>query len=177
NAAIDASRTGLRRGASAVTVACIEERDEMPALRDEVVAAQQEEIELRNGVRPVELVPAGLRVAPVGGDDAEILLEADLVIIAIGQELDPTALGTGGPSTTDGKVDVDPVTCRTSLPRVFAGGDVVAGARTVTDAIAWGLRAAWAIDTALRGRAISDPRPPPLIERGSALPVFAVQAP
>ena len=167
NAAIDASRTALRRGASAVTVACIEERDEMPALRDEVVAAEQEEIELRNGVRPVELVPAGLRVAPVGGDDAEILLEADLVIIAIGQELDPTALGTGGPSTTNGKVDVDPVTCRTSLPRVFAGGDVVAGARTVTDAIAWGLRAAWAIDATLRGRPNADRRSPPLPARPS----------
>jgi Na+-translocating ferredoxin:NAD+ oxidoreductase RNF subunit RnfB len=45
---------------------------------------------------------------------------------------------------------------------VFAGGDVVAGERTVTAAAAWGLRAAWGIDVEIRGREIADRRPPPL---------------
>jgi Pyruvate/2-oxoacid:ferredoxin oxidoreductase delta subunit len=44
---------------------------------------------------------------------------------------------------------------------VFAGGDLAGGARTVTEAIAWGLRAAWGIDRSLRGAEAADRRPPP----------------
>ena len=57
-------------------------------------------------------------------------------------------------TTSAGQITTDPDTCATSDPRVFAGGDVVRGERTVTAAMAWGLRAAWGIDVALRGRAL-----------------------
>jgi len=56
---------------------------------------------------------------------------------------------------------VDPETAQSSHPRIFAGGDLVAGPRTVTDAMAWGRWAAWGIDGRLRGREAADRRPPP----------------
>jgi len=57
---------------------------------------------------------------------------------------------------------VDEISLATSHPRIFAGGDVVRGERTVTAAIALGQRAAWGIDRALRGSEAADRRPPPL---------------
>jgi indolepyruvate ferredoxin oxidoreductase alpha subunit len=163
NAAVDASRTAARRGATSVTVACLEPRDAMPALADEIVAAEREGVELRCGVRPVRFDAAGLWVAPIGGG-AEALLAADLVVVAVGQEVDPASLAGEVTLRRDaaGLVAIDRETCRTSHERVFAGGDLVAGERTVTTAIAWGLRAAWGIDAALRGRAVADRRRPPL---------------
>ena len=162
NAAVDAARTALRRGAERVTLACIEERGAMPALKDEIAAADHEGIVIRAGVRPVRWVAGGLAVAPAKGTNgSEERLDADLVIVAIGQEPDEAALDGTLKRTPAGLVDVDPETCRTSHPTVFAGGDVVRGERTVTSAMAWGLRAAWGIDSTLRGRALADRRSPP----------------
>ena len=162
NAAIDAARTALRRGAERVTVACIETRGAMPALTDEIVSAEHEGIVVRGGVRPVRWVDGGVSVtSATQASGAEELLEADLVIVAIGQDADASALDGALRTTSAGQIATDPDTCATSDPRVFAGGDVVRGERTVTAAMAWGLRAAWGIDVALRGRALADRRTPP----------------
>lgn len=169
NAAIDAARTALRRGATAVGIACLEKPSAMPALRDEITAAEQEGVELRTTVRPVRLEPGALVVAR-SADDAEERLACDLVIVAIGQEPDPLALETSQlERDASGLLRVDPLTGRTSLSGVFAGGDVVLGERTVTNAIGWGLRAAWAIDRELSGASIADQRPPPPLPKKRAL--------
>ena len=178
NAAIDAARTALRDRAEKVTIACLEHRAEMPALKDEIVQAEHEGIALRCGVRPTGWDARGLWVAPVeaeAGEREDELLEADLVIVAIGQSPDASAFGDLK-RTTDGLLEVDRATCATSHPKVFAGGDAVPGERSVTAAMAWGLRAAWGMDAALRGKEIADRRAPPMIPTPSPRG-WAVDAP
>ena len=175
NAAVDASRTALRRGASAVTIACIEEVGAMPALRDEITAAEHEGIVMRTGVRPVRYEAGALIVTGLS-NGSETRLDCDLVILAIGQEPDPAVLGATGLALDDsGLVKADPSTGRTSRAGVFAGGDLVAGERSVTRAIAWGLRAAWGIDRELCGAERADRRPPPALPR--ARPQVSARAP
>ncbi|MBK7580660.1 MAG: FAD-dependent oxidoreductase [Myxococcales bacterium] len=163
NAAVDAARSALRNGAKKVTLACLEEQNAMPALRDEIAAAGHEGIELCTAVRPVRC-EAGAWVVARLADGEETRLSADLVIVAIGQEPDPNALDAIGLERDEsGLLVTDPHTGRTNRGGVFAGGDLVAGERTVTNAIAWGLRAAWGIDCELSGREVADRRPPPAL--------------
>jgi NADPH-dependent glutamate synthase beta subunit-like oxidoreductase len=94
----------------------------------------------------------------------ETVLGADLVLSAIGQTPDPGLLPASDLELArhpDGALRVDPVTLQTSDARIFSGGDLVPGSRTVTDAIAAGRRAAWGMDRRLRGPQIADRRPPP----------------
>ncbi|MCP3964229.1 MAG: FAD-dependent oxidoreductase, partial [bacterium] len=180
NAAIDAARTALRRGAKSVAVAYRRSRAEMPALSEEIEAAAQEGVELRTHLQPVAIErgeDAGLvcvrtepgerdasgRRRPVAVAGSEVLLAADLLIVAIGQTPDPSVTGDLRLATAaDGSLEIDSETGRTSHPKIFAGGDQTGGARTVTDAIALGQRAAWGIDHTLRGpRAAGRLAPPP----------------
>ncbi len=179
NAAIDAARTALRRGAQSVAVAYRRSRAEMPALREEIEAAEQEGVELRTHLQPVAVkrgVDGGLvcvrtepgerdadrRRRPVAVAGSEVLLAADLLIVAIGQTPDPGVTGDLRLATAaDGSLEIDPETGRTSHPKIFAGGDQTGGARTVTDAIALGQRAAWGIDHTLRGPQAADRLAPP----------------
>jgi 2-oxoacid:acceptor oxidoreductase delta subunit (pyruvate/2-ketoisovalerate family) len=83
-------------------------------------------------------------------------LESDAVVLALGQESDLGLVRSApGISTQDGVVVVDD-NLMTGLPGVFAGGDMVAGARTVTSGVGQGGRAARAIDAWLR-RNVSEP--------------------
>ncbi len=162
NAAIDAARTAHRRGAVSVVAVFPETLAEMRALAEEVEAAEREGIELRPGLTPRALSPEGLVCAAA---DGSVVLPAELVVVAIGHDPDLSALASldRGPDAT---LRVDPETSETSLAGVFAGGDLVAGARTVTGAIAAGQRAAWGIDLSLRGRALAEVRPPPARPEG-----------
>ncbi len=165
NAAIDAARTALRLGAERVSVVCIEYYDEMPAIRDEITASRREGVELFPGYRPERFRSGKMLFAPVGkNDDPGIEIEADQIILAVGQKADLENLSAEIVQldrTPDGWLRVDPETGATSHPRIFAGGDLVEGGQTVTGAIAGGLRAAWGIDTVLLGRSFADRRPPP----------------
>ncbi|HJO38211.1 MAG: FAD-dependent oxidoreductase [Vicinamibacterales bacterium] len=166
NAAIDAARTGRRLGAEQVTIACIEADDEMPAIRSEIAAAKQEGIAVRTGVRPVRLGSKSVCCAAIGDEvgAGEFVLDADQIVLAIGQQPDLDCLepkSTGLTETDDGHIQIDPATGATSHPLVFAGGDLTRGERTVTGAIAAGQRAAWGIDRSLRGAETADRRPPP----------------
>jgi NADPH-dependent glutamate synthase beta subunit-like oxidoreductase len=184
NAAIDAARIARRFGAQRVTIAYRRRREEMPALPEEVEAAVAEGIDLQTQLQPLSIFRGnkpGLecirtrpgqqdssgrqRPVPVGG--TETVLEAELIIVAIGQSTDP-AVFAADPTldlerAEDGTLKVDSETGRTSHPQIYAGGDLVQGERTVTWAMAQGQRAAWAIDRALRGADPADRRPPPPI--------------
>ncbi|MBI3201914.1 MAG: FAD-dependent oxidoreductase, partial [Myxococcales bacterium] len=165
NAAIDASRTALRRGAASVTLACLEEASAMPALRDEIIAAEHEGVAMRTAVRPVRYETGALVVTGLS-NGSETRLDCDLVVVAIGQEPDPAVLAATGLELDEtGLVKADPTTGQTSRDGVFAGGDLVAGDRSVTAAIAWGLRAAWGIDRELRGPDHADRRAPPALPK------------
>ncbi|MFV2039534.1 MAG: FAD-dependent oxidoreductase, partial [Acidimicrobiales bacterium] len=97
-------------------------------------------------------------------DGSEAIMEADLVITAIGQRPDTAILGEQLIVASPAGIEVDIKTCRTSQQAIFAAGDMTYGGGSVTDAIAGGLRAAWGIDRSLRGQTTADERlPPPLV--------------
>lgn len=173
NAAIDAARTAIRLGAESVTVLYRRTREEMPAYAEEIEEALQEGVTLRTLIHPVAFETQGGHVTGVRcklmrlGDfdrsgrrrpeetkDTEgELICADQVIVAIGQALDTTALTGGLPVALNsrGWIATDPRSGATSLPWLFAGGDVASGPSSVVEAIAAGERAAVAIDTMLSG--------------------------
>ncbi|MFQ5874437.1 MAG: hydrogenase iron-sulfur subunit, partial [Dehalococcoidia bacterium] len=96
------------------------------------------------------------------------VLEADSVIIAIGQASDLSFITPedGIEITPRGTIAVDPDTLATSIPGIFAGGDVTTGAASVIGAVALGHKAAISIDTYLRGEDLSALRFEELIELG-----------
>ena len=178
NAAIDAARTARRRGARQITIVYRRRREEMPAIAHEIVAAETEGIVVRTQLAPAALEAAGLACVETrpGAPDAsgrcwpepvpgsEAVVPADQIILAIGQRPEAFSLkaeGRGLDLEKDGCIQVTPSTGRTSHPRVFAGGDVVWGERTVTWAMGAGQRAAWAMDRELRGEEAAAQRMPP----------------
>src|SRR4029079_17261003 len=79
-------------------------------------------------------------------------LEADSVVLALGQDVDLGVLnGVRGLKRDDGVVQIDPATMMTGYPGLFAGGDMVPAERNVTVAIGHGKKAARHIDAWLRG--------------------------
>lgn len=164
NAAVDAARTVRRLGAQRVCIACVEERAQMPALSDEVLAAEREGVTILASTRPLRTEAGQVVLRPTQGASNEIHLDADLLLLAVGQEPDLDAMHAAGQPlrrTPDGLLEVEPETLATSHPRVFAAGDVIPGKRMVTSAMALGMRAAWGVDRMVRGGKLADRRVPP----------------
>ncbi len=170
DAAIDAARTALRRGAKEVTVLYRRSREEMPACPSEVKEAEKEGVKLHFLVSPMKILAEEGHVVsvecinmrleepdksgrrrPVPIRGSEFVVDVDTLIPAVGQALDKTLLPKNIKLSSYGTVAVDPVTLQTNLPGIFAGGDAVKGGATVIDAIADGKRAAFSIDRYLRG--------------------------
>ena len=186
NTAIDASRTCVRLGAERVTIVYRRSRSEMPAWDVEVEAALHEGVEMHFLAAPVGIEGDGRcekmtcikmelgepdasgRRRPVPIEGSEFEIPVDNIIAAIGQvpdldavhatvEEDPESLEARLELTRWGTIVADETTCLTSVPGVFAGGDVATGAATAIEAIAAGARAARAIDLHLRGEEIALP--------------------
>jgi NADH-quinone oxidoreductase subunit F len=172
NAAIDAARTALRLGAEKVTIIYRRTAEEMPAYAEEVEAAQEEGVEVRTLLSPesftvedgkvigVKCVSMRLgdfdrsgRRRPEADDASLTVVEADQVILAIGQALSGKTLFKPFEVelTESGWVKADPITSQTSLPWLFAGGDACVGPSSVVEAIAAGERAAVGIDAMMTG--------------------------
>ncbi|MEJ2718906.1 MAG: FAD-dependent oxidoreductase, partial [Deltaproteobacteria bacterium] len=166
NAALDAARTSLRLGAENVSILYRRTRAEMPAWEEEIEAALEEGIEIKFLVAPVEVVHengtiTGLkcinmelgepdqsgRRRPVPIQGTEFLFATDMVISAIGQQIDPEFWNqTGGLMSSSGNtIHADPLTCETNIEGVFAGGDAVSGPATVVEAVGAGHEAAISI--------------------------------
>ncbi|MEW6440232.1 MAG: FAD-dependent oxidoreductase [bacterium] len=171
NAAIDCARTALRLGGGAVQVVYRRAREQMPAHREEVEAAEQEGVHISFLSSPIRIRTAEGRLAglecirnelcepdgtgrrrPVAVAGSEFFIPADMVIRAIGQTPDRASVEAvpGLELTRSGLVAVRPETMETSLPGVFAGGDVVSGPASVIEAVAAGKSAAEAIHRYLR---------------------------
>ncbi|MDO4982916.1 MAG: FAD-dependent oxidoreductase [Eubacteriales bacterium] len=137
NVAIDVARTAARLGAE-VTVCYRRKESDMPAAADEVAEAKAEGVKFLFEHKPVELVGENGKVVKLvcEGDECAV----DSVIAAIGQKLDLSGFGEFE-LTEKGTVKVDPKTLQTSIPDVFAGGDVVTGPKFAIDAIAAGKEA------------------------------------
>ena len=164
NAAVDVARLALRRGVDDVRLVCFERRAEMPAIAEEVDAAEEEGVAIETALRPVEFTTTGALYRPEDGSGPRHAFDAERVVLALGQLPDLAVLGEWGQRLEvdrEGCLVVDRESGATSEARLFAAGDLVAGPRTVTDAIASGLRAAWGIDRMLRGEEAADARPAP----------------
>jgi len=173
NVAMDAARTALRLGAEASIIVYRRGRDEMPARAEEIHHAEQEGVDLHLLTNPVAILGndsgwvKGMECVrmELGEPDesgrrkprvvkgSEFVLEVDTVVVSIGNSPNPLI-----PSTTPqiqvskwGTIIADEQTGATTMPGVYAGGDVVSGAATVILAMGAGRTAADAIHAHLGG--------------------------
>ena len=161
NTAIDAARTAKRLGAEEAIIVYRRTRDKMPAHDFEVEEALEEGIMLKwlstikhvdDGKMVVEKMALDETGFPQPTGEFEEL-EADSLVLALGQEADLTFLeDCDGIDIKDGVVAVDQ-SMMTGRAGVFAGGDMVPTERTVTVAVGHGKKAARHIDGYLRGTA------------------------
>ena len=171
NVAMDAARTALRLGAEQVHLIYRRSAAEMPARAEEIEHAKEEGVTfhlLRNAKRilgndegrvcGIECLcyelgepDASGRRSPVEIPGSEYVLDVDTVIVAIGNSPNPLIQQTtpGLEFNRKGTIKADE-NGRTSMPNVFAGGDIVLGAATVILAMGQGRRAAASINEYLR---------------------------
>lgn len=158
NVAMDVARTALRADSDDVSMYCLESRDEMPAAKDEIEEALEENISINNGWGPKEIITENGRVkavvlkkctsvfnaekrfAPVYDENDTITIECDNVLLSIGQQIiwGNLLAGTKVELNKNGTAKADPVTYQTAEPDIFVGGDVYTGPRFAIDAIAAG---------------------------------------
>lgn len=163
NVAMDAVRTAKRLGAETATIVYRRTRTEMPARVEEVHHAEAEGIQFELLVAPVEVIgsekkwvtglkcvrmqlgepDASGRRSPVPVPGSEFVLECDVVVVAIGTRANPLLTATCPELKLNrrGNIEVD-ANGMTSVPGIFAGGDIVRGAATVILAMGDGKNAA-----------------------------------
>jgi NADPH-dependent glutamate synthase beta subunit-like oxidoreductase len=180
--AMDAARTAVRTGAHHITVTTLESREEMPASEFEIDEAVHEGIEFVNRRGPARIVTENGKVTgletikvlsvfdedgrfnPTFDQEDRAIIEADTVILAIGQAIDVDALGEDGPEISPRRtIQVGADSLATSVPMVWSGGDAARGPRTLIDAIADGRRAAAEIHQAFGG-AVEEREPGTMVQ-------------
>ncbi len=159
NTAMDAARTAKRLGAEEAIVVYRRTRERMPAHDIEVEEALEEGVLMRwlstikhadGGTLTIEKMELDETGFPQPTGEVEEL-EADSLVLALGQDVDLSLLdGVPGLEVDDGVVQVAP-NLMTGYPGIFAGGDMVPSERTVTVAVGHGKKAARHIDGWLRG--------------------------
>jgi len=164
NVAMDVARCARRLGAD-VTIVYRRTEKEMPARREEIENAKEEGVKFKflaspvriigeNGhVKGVEFIRMKLgepdesgRRRPIPIPGSEFVMECDTVVFAIGQSPNPLIPNTTPEIKTNqwGCIIIDKNNM-TTMPRVFAGGDIVSGAATVVEAVADGKKAAFSM--------------------------------
>ena len=170
NAAIDSARTALRMG-SEVTVIYRRERKDMPAIREETDAAEDEGAKFlflatphrivgdeEGNVKAIEVVKTRLgefdasgRRRPVPTEEIR-RLDCDTVILAVGEAVDLDFVRASGLRIKENNtLEVDRYTLETSRNKFYAGGDLISGASNVSNAMGYGKKAARNIDQRLMG--------------------------
>ena len=164
NVAMDAARTAMRMGAESVHIVYRRSRAEMPARLEEIEHAFEEGVQLLelsapikfNGSENGRVVSVTLQKMELGEPDAsgrrspvplansEFELETDLAIVALGTRPNPLFIHNTPELALNkkGYIQVNEETNETSVPNVFAGGDIVTGAATVILAMGAGRKAA-----------------------------------
>jgi NADPH-dependent glutamate synthase beta subunit-like oxidoreductase len=169
--AMDAALTALRLGAREVTVAALEQREQLPAHAQEIDAALAEGVSLQCGWGPRRVIGEGGRVQavelvrcsavfdeagafnPTFADETRTV-QTDQVIFAIGQQADLSFVGEGDesmPVDARGLIVADPETGQTARPGLFAAGEIATGPGALIEAIAQGKGLAVAVDRHLGG--------------------------
>jgi NADPH-dependent glutamate synthase beta subunit-like oxidoreductase len=178
NVAVDAAMTSYRLGAEKVTLVCLESRKEMPAHDWEIAQAEEEGVEVINSRGPKKFVSDNGHVSsiefkkcvrvfdeqgkfnPVYDESDVIKIDADFVVVAIGQETRGAVVDyikekqnfAGGLLKVNNEY-------ATGIVGVFAAGDVVKGPSSVIEAIAAGRKSAEAIDRYLGGNGLMEVEP------------------
>jgi glutamate synthase (NADPH/NADH) small chain len=166
NVAMDAARTAKRLGAKEVKIVYRRSKDELPARREEVHHAEEEQIIFDLLKNPIEIIGnngevTGMkcikmelgepddsgrrRPQPIEG--SEEIMDIDTVVVAIGQTPNPLLRDTTGGLDVNkwGCIVVNDDTMETTIENVYAGGDAVTGAATVILAMGAGKKAAQSI--------------------------------
>lgn len=192
NSAIDAARVALRKGAKEVHILYRREKRDMPAIAEEIAAAEEEDIQLHCLTAPLKILgndgkASGLecirmelkefdrsgRKTPSPIKGSEYTINVNTVIEAVGQRPDTSFLkGDGIGVAKRGTILADHRTLATDRKGVFAGGDAFTGPATVIEAIAAGQRAASSIKRYLQGEELS-----PLVERNGYKPITIPSVP
>lgn len=165
NVAIDVARTAAKVGPDQVEMFCLESREHMPALDEEIQEALDEDILISNSWGPVRILVENNKVSgvefkkclsvfdengkfsPKYDDKVIRVVKADYVLLSVGQAID------WGTILADSKVELnpnqtvkaDPITLQTAEEDIFAGGDALTGPRFAIDAIAQGKEGAISI--------------------------------
>ena len=171
NTAMDSCRTARRMGAEKVMVVYRRSDAEMPARVEEVKHAREEGVEFLTLHNPIEYVgddhgrvramrlqrmelgepDSDGRRSPRPVEGAIVEIPVDLVIVSIGVSPNPIipAAFDGLDVTTRGTIAVNGESLQSSLPNLYAGGDIVRGGATVILAMGDGRRAAKALHSQL----------------------------
>ena len=165
NVAIDVVRSGLRCGASAADMYCLEAREQMPATPAEIAEAEEDGANVHCGWGPKEILTkdgkavAGVfkrcvsvydaegKFAPTYDENDTVTVECDHVFLSIGQSIQWGGLLEGSQVELGrgGRAVADALTYQTAQPDVFVGGDVYTGPKFAIDAIAAGKEGAVSI--------------------------------
>jgi len=179
NTAIDCVRTLVRLGAEEVSIVYRRTRKEMPANDVEIVAAEHEGVKFHFLAAPTRVISddngnaahleflkmelgepdASGRRRPVPVEGSETLMEADMIVSAIGQGPDVAFMEKDNRLkemnvTRWSTIDANPEILQSNIPNVFAAGDAYTGASLVVEAIGGGRRAARAIHLFLAGHPV-----------------------
>ena len=165
NVAMDCARTSVRAGAEEVTIVYRRRKDDMTALDTEIEGAVMEGVELmtlmapdrieKDGegkcrglwVRPQMIGPyRSGRPAPQDNGEDPVLLECDIVLIAVGQDIESAPFEEAGMPVEGRRFVADDTCAVKGMEGVYSGGDCVTGPATVIKAIAAGKVAARHID-------------------------------
>ncbi|OIO86557.1 MAG: hypothetical protein AUK32_05245 [Candidatus Aquicultor secundus] len=179
NSAVDTARASLRLGAKPQIV-YRRTKEEMPALDEEIKDTEDEGIHIEFLAAPVEVISDGGKVTglkcikmelgepdasgrrrPVPVKGSEFVIDADMVIPAIGQGPDFAGLKSYDES---GWIATQSAFGQTNNEGVFAGGDVTNKLGTVTEAVGLGHKAAMAIDAFVKGEDIPKEYPPKVVK-------------
>lgn len=165
NVAIDVARSSMRCGAKEVSMYCLEPREKMPASREEIAEAEDENVSIQCGWGPKEILTENGKVAgvvlkkcislfdesgrfsPSYDEAVTVTVPCEQVFLSIGQTIQWGALLAGSKvqlGRGNGAV-ADNVTYQTAEPDIFVGGDVYTGPKFAIDAIAAGKEGAISI--------------------------------
>ncbi len=172
NTAMDAARTAKRMGAEETMIIYRRDREHMPAHDFEATEAEAEGIKINwlRTIREIDSTTFQVEVMEVDENGrpqptGEIeTLEADSLVLALGQNVDTSVLDAiPGITMNDGVVEVEE-NMMTGATGIFAGGDMVPSERTVTVATGHGKKAARHIDAWLRGTSYSKDSSVPTVD-------------
>ncbi|MDC7227072.1 MAG: NAD(P)-dependent oxidoreductase [Spirochaetales bacterium] len=150
--AMDCATTARLLGAEKTMILYRRTREEAPAHKIEMSYVEELGVHFHYGFTPVEIIGENGKVTAIKGkgfrDDSIIQLECDKVVFAIGQAADESVKEIADLKFTPKNTIIADETkdCKTDIPYIFAGGDIVNGGNTVVQAVAVGKTAAESID-------------------------------